>query len=174
MDELLNKAFKALKTLPIKDQSCLAREIIERGEDVEDKAKWDRIVSKPESQYWLANEAATALKKHKKATKPLSMSFISLSDENLLREDDYWRHFEDLSEKVKNLAERNYRLWKKNPQHHSLRFMKIHTELPIFSFRVGMKHRAVGVETNDGKIVWFWMGAFEQFIRLTNTVSASE
>ena len=45
--------------------------------------------------------------------------------------------------------------------------------LPIFSFRVGMQHRTVGVETADEKIVWFWVGSFEMFeelIRQEDTV----
>jgi hypothetical protein len=160
MEELLNKAFEALKSLPPRDQSFMAWQIIDQ---VEDKAEWDRLTARPEAQDWLAHEAAKALKRFEKVAKSLSNSFISLGDENLLREDSYWRHFDDLPKSVKELAEDNYHIWKKNPHHPCLRFKQIHETLPIFSFRVGMKHRAVGVETDDGKVVWFWMGGFEHF-----------
>ena len=61
------------------------------------------------------------------------------------------------------LAEENYHSWKENPWNPGLRFKQIYQSLPIFSFRVGMRHRTVGVETGDGKIVWFWVGSFETF-----------
>jgi hypothetical protein len=47
--------------------------------------------------------------------------------------------------------------------HPSLRFKQIHVEEPIFSFRVGMQHRAVGVQVEAGKIAWFWLGSFKHF-----------
>jgi len=169
MEKLLNKAIEALKTLPDKDQSKLAWEIIGR---VEDKTEWDGIVSNPASQIWLEKEAAAALVKYKATIKPLSMSYISLSDDNLLRGEGYWRHFEDLTDGIKASAEKNYKLWKNNPHHPDLKFKKIHAKLPIFSFRVGKKHRAVGVDVADGKFVWFWLGAIDQFIDLRNSFSA--
>ena len=167
MVELLKKAFDALKTLPAEDRERIAWEIIER---VEDKAEWDKIISAQKSQRWLEKEAARALKEYEKISKPLAMSFISLGNDNLLREEAYWRHFDDLPAEIRKLAEANYRLWRKNPHHPRLRFKKIHTELPIFSFRVGMRHRTVGVETDDGKVAWFWMGSFGHFQQLVSAV----
>lgn len=160
MEDLLRKAFDALKSLPEKDQRSLAWEIIDR---VDDKIEWDRLVASPAAQAWLAAEAEAALKTYEKAAKPLEQSFIAVGDENLLRGDSYWRHFDDLPAGVKKLAEENYHLWKQSPDHPRLRFKKIHRDRPVFSFRIGMKHRAVGVETDDGKVVWFWMGAFDHF-----------
>ena len=160
MVELLNRAFEALKTLPAVDRDRIAREIIER---VEDKTEWDKLIAIPEARRWLEEEARKALKEYEKISKKVSMTFISVVQDNLLREKAYWTQFDDLPDEVRQLAEKNYHLWKENPRHPGLRFKKIHPDLPIFSFRVGMRHRTVGVETDDGKIVWFWVGSFEIF-----------
>lgn len=160
MEELLDRAFAALKALPVKDQIFLAWDIIERNED---KTEWDQIVAEPEARAWLVDESQLALKRHEKLTQPISRAYITVDGDNMLREDAYWRHFDDLPDHVQKLAEANYKLWKESPTHPSLRFKKIHPDLPIFSFRIGMKHRAVGVETDDGRVVWFWMGAFQHF-----------
>lgn len=165
MGEILDKAFEALKKMPEEDQERIAWEIIGR---VEDKAEWDSIVAAPNSQQWLETQAKKALKEAKRISKKLSLTFISLPQDNLLREESYWTNFDELPPEIRKLAEKNYQLWKENPQHPGLRFKKIHAELPIFSFRVGMQYRTVGVETNDGKIVWFWVGSFEHFEKQIN------
>jgi len=160
MESLMKRAFEALKKLPEVDRERIAWEIIER---VEDKTEWDRIVASPEAQKWLDREAKSALGKYRKMRNKLSLTFVSVAADKLLREDAYWQRFDDLPEAVRKLAEENYRLWQDNPLNPGLRFKKIHGKLPIFSFRVGMRHRTVGVETGDGKIVWFWVGSFETF-----------
>lgn len=162
---MLNRAFEALKTLPAVDRDRIAWEIIER---IEDKTEWDSLIASPEAQDWLAEEARKALKEYGKISKKISMTFISVMQDNLLRERAYWTQFDDLPDEMRQLAEKNYHLWKENPSHPGLRFKKIHHDLPIFSFRVGMRHRTVGVETDDGKVVWFWVGSFEIFEAFIN------
>ena len=163
MPDLLKKAFEALKTLPPEDRDRIAWEIIER---VEDKSEWDRLIALPEAQDWLRKEAERALKAYRKMRKPMAQSFVSVNSDAMLRGDAYWRHFDELPLAVRKLAGGNYELWKKNPNHPSLRFKRIHPELPVFSFRVGMGHRTVGVQSDDDRIVWFWMGSFEHFREL--------
>lgn len=160
MGEVLDKAFEALKTLPEQERERIAWEIIER---IEDKTEWDNIISSDEAQGWLENSAAKALKEYTKMADKLSMKFISLNMDNVLRKGSYWDTFEDLPEDVKKLAEKNYKLWRESKNSPGLRFKQIHKSLPIYSFRVGMKHRTVGVEAPDGKIAWFWVGSFETF-----------
>lgn len=160
MGEILDRAFKALKTLPEAERERIAWEIIER---VEDKTEWDRIIATPEAQAWLASAAKKALKEYTKIANNLSMKFVSLGLDNLLREGTYWETFDDLPDDVRKLAQKNYGLWKDNPDAPGLRFKRIHPDVPVMSFRVGMKHRTVGVETPDGKVAWFWVGSFDTF-----------
>ncbi|MFC1673121.1 hypothetical protein ACFL12_03105, partial [Pseudomonadota bacterium] len=115
------------------------------------------------AQAWLEQAAKKSLKEYKKISKNLDMKFVSLGLDNLLREGAYWEQFDDLPDDVRKMAESTYKQWKDNPKNPGLRFKKIHVELPVFSFRVGMKHRTVGVEAPDGKVVWFWVGSFDTF-----------
>lgn len=162
MTDLVEKAFQALNTLPLEDRERIACEIIER---VEDKTEWDRLIASDGAQAWLAEASKKALKQYQKVAKKLSMKFVSLGLDNLLREGSYWDSFEDLPDDVRKLAEKNYQLWKDNPKNPGLRFKQVHPTEPVFSFRVGMKHRTVGVEAPDGKVVWFWVGSFDTFKR---------
>ena len=62
---------------------------------------------------------------------------------------------------------RAYQLWQENPAHPSLRFKKVHTTLPIYSARVDLDWRAVGV-LKDGTLILFWVGshkAYEALLR---------
>lgn len=165
MERLINQAFDALRTLPLEDQERLAWEIIQR---VEDKTEWDTIIAQPQSQLWLEKESARAIKVYAKVKKNLSQTFVSIPQENMLRDAPYWTHFDELPEDIKKLAQSNYRLWKENPGHPGLRFKQIHATRPVFSFRVGMKNRTVGVEVAEGKIAWFWVGSFSNFKALIN------
>ena len=160
MSEIVDKAVEALMALPKGDRDRIAWEIIER---LEDKNEWDNIVSSSNSRKWLEQAADKALKQYKAIEKKLAFSPVSLPSQEYLREDSYWNGFDDLPRDVQKLAESNYRLWKQTPSHASLRFKQIHPELPIFSFRVGLKHRTIGVQTPDEKLAWFWIGSFQQY-----------
>jgi hypothetical protein len=62
-----------------------------------------------------------------------------------------------------------YRLWKENPAHRSLRFKKVHPRLPIYSARVDLDWRAVGV-LEDDTLVWFWVGPHPQYEALLKSL----
>jgi len=68
-------------------------------------------------------------------------------------------------EQVRAKAEAAYRLWADNPAHPSLRYKKVHRELPIYSVRIDIDWRAVGV-LRDGEIVWFWIGPHDEYEQL--------
>ena len=58
-----------------------------------------------------------------------------------------------------------YRLWSENPSHPSLRFKKIHASLPIYSVRIDLDWRALGV-LKQGVVVWFWVGPHAEYEKL--------
>ena len=60
---------------------------------------------------------------------------------------------------------RAYQLWRENPAHPSLRFKKIHTTEPIYSARVDLDWRALGVMDSD-MVVWFWVGPHDEYTAL--------
>ena len=55
-----------------------------------------------------------------------------------------------------------YRVWRENPAHPSLRFKKVHPRLPIYSVRVDLNWRAVGVLEGD-TLLWFWVGPHGEY-----------
>jgi len=58
-----------------------------------------------------------------------------------------------------------YELWAANPSHPSLRFKRVHDTRPIYSVRIDLDWRAVGV-LKDDVVVWFWVGAHAEYERL--------
>ena len=68
-------------------------------------------------------------------------------------------------EAVRAKAETAYRLWAANPAHPSLRFKKVHDTLPIYSVRIDIEWRAVGI-LRDGEVIWFWIGPHKEYEKL--------
>jgi hypothetical protein len=70
-----------------------------------------------------------------------------------------------LPEEIQQSAQEAYRLWQQDPQHPSLHFKRIHSTKPIYSVRVGLGWRAVGVRRAD-EMVWYWIGSHADYERL--------
>ena len=66
---------------------------------------------------------------------------------------------------IRSKAEAAYRLWAANPAHPSLRFKKVHDTLPIYSVRIDIDWRAVGI-LRDGEVIWFWIGPHKEYEKL--------
>ena len=60
---------------------------------------------------------------------------------------------------------RAYKLWLENPAHPSLRFKKVHATEPIYSARVDLDWRVLGVMDGD-TVVWFWVGPHDGYAQL--------
>ena len=73
--------------------------------------------------------------------------------------------FKELPKPAQRQAKGAYKLFSKNPYHPSLRFKQIHPQKPIYSVRVGLGYRAVGVRNGD-EIVWFWIGSHANYDKL--------
>ena len=57
---------------------------------------------------------------------------------------------------------KSYRIWLENPAHPSIRFKKVHATEPIYSARVDLDWRALGVLDAD-TVVWFWVGPHDEY-----------
>lgn len=66
---------------------------------------------------------------------------------------------------IQEKAKAGYKLWTENPHHPSLRFKKVHSNLPIYSVRIDLDWRAVGMLDGD-HVVWFWIGAHADYEKL--------
>lgn len=66
---------------------------------------------------------------------------------------------------VRQQAREAYRLFLQNPAHPGLRFKQVHADPPIYSARVGISYRAVGVLDRD-TVVWYWIGSHADYDKL--------
>ena len=74
----------------------------------------------------------------------------------------FWAAYRELPPETQELARKAYRLFLANPQHPSLRFKKVHDREPIYSVRITLAYRAVGV-LKDDEITWFWIGSHAEY-----------
>ena len=58
-----------------------------------------------------------------------------------------------------------YDVWQKDPYHPSLDFKQVHPKRPIYSVRIGIHWRAIGVKDDD-TITWFWIGSHSDYDKL--------
>ena len=79
--------------------------------------------------------------------------------------DEFIACFRQLPSRIQNLARKNYRLWKQNPSHPSLQFKRVGKRKPVYSIRVGLGWRALGLNTDD-TIIWFWIGSHAEYNEL--------
>ena len=71
----------------------------------------------------------------------------------------FWECYGALPVPLRNLADRAFALLKCDPRHPSLHFKKVGR---FWSVRVGLHHRAIGVEAPNG-VLWFWIGAHSEY-----------
>lgn len=77
----------------------------------------------------------------------------------------FWALFAALPPDVQKSAHDKYRLFRSDPRHGSLQFKQIHATRQIYSVRIGLGYRAVGV-MSEGTIIWFWAGSHRDYERL--------
>jgi hypothetical protein len=75
---------------------------------------------------------------------------------------DFWARYRALPHEVQSLADKSFALLKSNSRHPSLHLKKVGR---YFSVRVGLFHRALGVEVEDG-VSWFWIGTHAEYDKI--------
>ncbi len=79
--------------------------------------------------------------------------------------EDFVKLYRHLPEQVKLLAKKSYAVWKENPFHSSLQFKEINKNESIWSVRVGLHWRVLGLKENKS-IYWFWIGSHSDYDKL--------
>ena len=75
---------------------------------------------------------------------------------------EFWARYRALPQNVRAVADQAYEHLKRDPRHPSLHFKKVGR---FWSVRVGVHHRALAVEADDG-LVWFWIGTHAEYDKL--------
>ncbi len=73
--------------------------------------------------------------------------------------------YAELPDHIQRRARTAYRLFERDPSHPSLAFKKVHPERPIYSARVSLGYRALGVLEDDA-LIWFWIGSHSDYEEL--------
>lgn len=63
---------------------------------------------------------------------------------------------------VQEQAARAYALWASDPYHPGLSFKRVSNRQPVYSVRVGLGYRALGLAEGD-QINWFWIGSHADY-----------
>jgi hypothetical protein len=79
--------------------------------------------------------------------------------------DDFLACFQRLPERIRRQARKAYKTWKTNPQHPGIDFKRVGKRSPIYSVRVGIGWRALGVR-QDETMLRFWIGPHSEYDRL--------
>jgi len=79
--------------------------------------------------------------------------------------DQFLTHYRVLPEHVREQARQAYTLFMRDPHHPSLRFRRVHPTRPIFSARVGVDYRVLGIRDGND-IFWYWIGSHSEYDRL--------
>lgn len=77
----------------------------------------------------------------------------------------FWERYEALPESVQRLADRQFERLKSDPLHPSLHFKKVGRRKQLWSARVGIGHRALGMDKPEG-VVWVWIGTHAEYDQL--------
>ena len=65
--------------------------------------------------------------------------------------------YESLPEQIKELTRRAYQKWKVNPNHPGLQFKQIHKVQAIYSVRISLSYRTLGVKQGN---IMVWLFGF--------------
>lgn len=76
----------------------------------------------------------------------------------------FWDRYRKLDRDLKARARKAYRLWSEDPFHPSLRFKCINREENVWSVRLTLGYRALGILEGD-TMTWFWVGSHDEYER---------
>jgi hypothetical protein len=75
---------------------------------------------------------------------------------------EFRKRLSQLPEAVQEQAARAYELWRSDPHHPSLHFKRVNPSPPIYSVRIGISYRALGLRDEE-QIYWFWIGSHAEY-----------
>ena len=78
----------------------------------------------------------------------------------------FWAAYRELDEDIRRRTRKTYHLWSENPFHPSLHFKCVNQKENVWSVRITLGYRALGLFEDDS-VTWFWIGshdAYERFL----------
>lgn len=78
---------------------------------------------------------------------------------------DFRKQLNQLPVSVQEQANKAYERWKTDPYHPSLQFKRVSQRQPIYSARISLNYRALGLLEKE-HIYWFWIGTHAEYDEL--------
>jgi mRNA-degrading endonuclease RelE of RelBE toxin-antitoxin system len=75
------------------------------------------------------------------------------------------QRLDNLPASVQSQAAKTYILWQTNPYHPSLQFKRVSQRQPIYSARVSINYRVLGLLESE-HIYWYWIGGHDEYDEL--------
>ena len=75
------------------------------------------------------------------------------------------KELDQLPEAIQKQVIKAYEIWQTDPYQGSLQFKRVSQNQPIYSVRVGLNYRVLGLLEND-HIYWFWIGSHAEYDEL--------
>ena len=75
------------------------------------------------------------------------------------------KRLSDLPESVREQATKAYVLWQEDPYYPSLQFKRVSQRQPIYSARISLNYRVLGLLESD-HIYWYWIGTHDEYDEL--------
>jgi transcription initiation factor TFIIIB Brf1 subunit/transcription initiation factor TFIIB len=137
MTELLEKAFSEASKLSSEEQDKFATWMLD---ELASEQRWESAFSNSDNALAeLANESRTT--------------------------ERFRRAFTGLPEDVQRQARQAYRRFREDPYYPGLRFRQVHPTLPVYSARISINYRALGILEGED-IIWFWIGSHSDYDNL--------
>jgi mRNA-degrading endonuclease HigB of HigAB toxin-antitoxin module len=70
---------------------------------------------------------------------------------------------------VQDQAAKAYALWQEDPYHPSLQFKRVSQRQPIYSVRVSLNYRVLGLFESE-RVYWYWIGAHDEYDELLRRI----
>lgn len=75
---------------------------------------------------------------------------------------EFRKRLYQLPAEIQEQAARAYALWRSDSHHPSLQFKRVSPNQPVYSVRIGIGYRALGLR-KDEQIYWFWIGSHAEY-----------
>jgi mRNA-degrading endonuclease RelE of RelBE toxin-antitoxin system len=82
---------------------------------------------------------------------------------------DFRKKLSELPLSTQEQARKVYTLWKEDPYHNSLQFKLVSQRQPIYSARVSLNYRVLGLLESD-HIYWYWIGSHAEYDELLRRI----
>ena len=80
----------------------------------------------------------------------------------------FWQLYEKLPDDIKSLADKTFIDLKKTQEHTLLNILKVGR---YWSLPIGTKNRALGVEVDEGGLLWCWIASYSDYINFVDSIN---